>query len=80
MVAYLSPPGRNAEFLGLWGLAVKLSSILGPMTYGAVSWMSGGDHRLAMLVTGGFFLIGLFILFGIDIARGRQAAMAESGT
>lgn len=77
LVAYLSPPGRNAEFLGLWGLAVKLSSILGPLTYGAVSWMSGGDHRLAMLVTGGFFVIGLFILFGIDIARGRQAAVAE---
>ncbi len=80
LVAYLSPAGRHAEFLGLWGLAVKLSSILGPMTYGAVSWMSGGDHRLAMLGTGGFFLIGLFILYGIDIARGRQAAMAESTT
>jgi len=78
LVAYLSPPGRNAEFLGLWGLAVKLSSILGPLTYGAVSWMSGGDHRLAMLVTGGFFLIGLLILFGIDVARGRLAAVAES--
>jgi hypothetical protein len=31
-----------------------------------------------MLVTGGFFLIGLLILFGIDVARGRLAAVAES--
>jgi len=57
---------------------VKLSSILGPVTYGIVTWVSGGDHRLAMLVTGGFFVIGLFLLFGIDVARGRQAAAVES--
>ena len=28
LVGYLSPPGRTAEFFGLWGLAVKLSAIL----------------------------------------------------
>ncbi len=74
LVGYLSPAGRHAEFFGLWGLAVKLSSILGPLTYGAVSWISGGDHRLAMLVTGGFFVIGLIILFSVDVERGRRSA------
>ena len=78
LVAYLSPPGRQAEFFGLWGLAVKFSSILGPLTYGAVSWFSGGDHRLAMLVTGGFFVIGLIVLFGVDVERGRQSATAST--
>lgn len=76
LVAYLSPPARTAEFFGLWGLAVKLSAILGPMTYGAVSWMTGGDHRLAMLSTGVFFVIGLGILGSLDVARGRRAAVA----
>ena len=56
LVGYLSPATRRAEFFGLWGLAVKLASILGPITYGVVTWLSGGDHRLAMLVTGGFFV------------------------
>jgi UMF1 family MFS transporter len=82
LVGYLSPDSRRAEFFGLWGLAVKLSSILGPVTYGLVNWLSGGDHRLAMLVTGGFFLVGLSILRGIDPERGRAAARladAESG-
>jgi UMF1 family MFS transporter len=74
LVGYLSPEARRAEFFGLWGLAVKLSSILGPLTYGTVTWVSGGDHRLAMLVTGGFFVIGLAFLFGIDVGRGRAAA------
>jgi len=81
LVAYLSPPGRQAEFFGLWGLAVKCSSILGPLTYGIVSWLTGGDHRLAILLTGSYFVAGLFLLAGIDAQRGRQAAMqgASSG-
>ncbi len=76
LVGWLSPSGREAEFFGLWGLAVKCSSILGPLTYGAVSWISGGDHRLAMLVTSMFFVAGLILLRGIDASRGRNAALA----
>jgi UMF1 family MFS transporter len=79
LVGYLSPPGRQAEFFGLWGLAVKLSSILGPLTYGAVTWMSGGDHRLAILITGSYFLIGIVIVAGVDAARGRAASRAVIG-
>ncbi|SHL94290.1 MFS transporter, UMF1 family [Nitrosospira sp. Nsp11] len=75
LVGYFSPDARRAEFFGLWGLAVKLSSILGPVTYGLVSWISRGDHRLAMLITGVYFVIGLLILLNIDIKRGRQAAL-----
>ena len=78
LVGYLSPADRRAEFFGLWGLAVKLSSILGPITYGAVSWLSQGNHRLAMLITGSYFVVGLVLLAGIDPERGRRAATAES--
>ena len=73
---YLSPPIATAEFFGLWGLAVKLASILGPLTYGAVTWLTGGDHRSAMLVTGAFFVLGLVVLKGVDAERGRRAAAA----
>jgi MFS transporter, UMF1 family len=75
LVGYLSPPARTAEFFGLWGLAVKLSAILGPVTYGLVTWVTHGNHRFAMLVTGIFFVIGLAILGGLDVARGRRAAL-----
>jgi UMF1 family MFS transporter len=80
LVGYFSPGSRRAEFFGLWGLAVKLSSILGPVTYGLVSWISRGDHRLAMLITGIYFIIGLIILIGIDIERGRQTALRAEAT
>ncbi|MBL8533796.1 MAG: MFS transporter [Betaproteobacteria bacterium] len=75
LVGYFSPETRRAEFFGLWGLSVKLSSILGPLTYGVVSWVSRGDHRLAMLLTGVFFVIGLALLAGVKADRGRQAAL-----
>jgi UMF1 family MFS transporter len=75
LVGFFSPSARRAEFFGLWGLAVKLSSIVGPITYGAVSWISSGDHRLAMLITSGYFVIGLAILMSIDVRRGREAAL-----
>ena len=77
LVAYLSPEDRRAEFFGLWGLAVKLSAILGPVTYGAISWATAGNHRVAMLATSGFFIVGLLLLAGIDVARGRRAATAS---
>jgi UMF1 family MFS transporter len=78
LVGYLSPRGRRAEFFGLWGLATNLSSILGPITYGAVSWMSRGNHRLAMLITGAFFVVGLVILRSVDARRGRRAALKNA--
>lgn len=78
LVGYLSPRDRLAEFFGLWGLAVKLSSILGPITYGLASWITQGDHRFAMLITGSYFVVGLALLAGIDPERGRRAAQAPS--
>jgi UMF1 family MFS transporter len=75
LVGLLSPTARRAEFFGLWGMAVKLSAILGPITYGIVSWVTQGNHRLAILITGSYFVVGLFILFGINIKRGRRAAL-----
>jgi UMF1 family MFS transporter len=77
LVGFLSPATRRAEFFGLWGFAVKLASILGPLTYGAVTWATGSNHRLAMLVTGVFFVLGLVVLLGIDIRRGRRTALRE---
>jgi len=76
LVGYLAPEDRHAEFFGLWGLAVKLASILGPLSYGAVTWITDNDHRTAMLITGLFFVLGLVVLVSVDPERGRRAAIA----
>lgn len=75
LVSYLSPPGRQGEFLGLWGVAGNIAAIIGPLTYGLVTWLTGNNHRLAMLVTGVFFLLGIAILFSVNVERGREAAL-----
>ncbi len=75
MVGFLAPPSRLAEFFGLWGFAVKLASIFGPLTYGLANWLSGGNHRQAILFTGAYFVAGLLLLSGIDVVRGRRAAL-----
>lgn len=78
LVGYLTPADRHAEFFGLWGLAVKLASILGPLSYGAVTWLTDNDHRAAMLITGTFFVLGLIVLASVDPERGRRAVIADS--
>jgi UMF1 family MFS transporter len=77
LVGLLAPADRHGEFFGLWGVAVKLSAILGPLTYGAVTWITAGDHRLAILVTGAYFVVGLILLAGVDTERGQKAAAAS---
>jgi UMF1 family MFS transporter len=78
IVGYLAPPARLAEFFGLWGLAVKAASIFGPLTYGVVTWIFAGNHRLGIFVTGIYFVVGLFLLKTIDVERGRRAALAQA--
>lgn len=74
LVGLLAPPAQQAEFFGLWGLAVKLASIIGPLTYGAASWITQGDHRQSLLITGSYFVAGLWVLRGVRAMRGYRAA------
>ncbi|MCI1192538.1 MFS transporter [Calidifontimicrobium sp. SYSU G02091] len=72
----LSPTLRRAEFFGLWTFAIRLSAIVGPMTYGLVTLLTDGNHRLAIVSTGLFFVAGLVLLAFVDVRRGIAAAQA----
>ncbi len=74
LAGLFAPAERLAEFYGLWTFAVRLSAIVGPITYGLVTLLSGGNHRLAILSTGLFFAAGLVVLRRVDVARGSAAA------
>ncbi len=74
LVGLLSPKAKLAEFYGLWGVVVRLAGIVGPMLYGIVTWVTDNNHRLALLVTGGMFVIGLMVLRHVDVARGEATA------
>lgn len=74
LVGQFTPPGRQGEFFGLWGLATKLSAIIGPITYGGMVYLFEGDHRIALLSTLVFFLLGFALLATVDERRGREMA------
>ena len=78
MAAMMVPPGRQAEFFGLWTFAIRLASILGPLSYGLITWITGGNHRLAIGSTAALFLLGLWWLRPVDVARGHAAANASA--
>jgi UMF1 family MFS transporter len=75
----LAPPRQLAEFFGLWTFATRLSAIVGPVTYGLVTWLSGGNHRLAIVSTGLFFVVGLALLRKVDVERGAAVAVQPEG-
>ena len=78
MAGMLAPPRQAAEFFGLWTFATRLASIIGPLSYGAITWMTGGNQRISIASTAVLFGIGLVVLQYIDMGRGRAAAAEQS--
>ncbi|MCD8517056.1 MAG: MFS transporter [Burkholderiaceae bacterium] len=78
MVGLLAPSSRLGEFYGLWTLATRLASIIGPLAYGLLTWASLGNQRLAMAATTLFFVTGLLLLLPINMQRGQTAALQKT--
>ena len=74
MVGLLSPETRRAEFFGLWSVAIRLASIIGPLSYGIITLITQGQHRVAIVATALFFVAGLWLLKSIQMERGVAAA------
>lgn len=74
MVGLLSPESRRAEFFGLWSVAIRLASIIGPLSYGIITLITQGQHRVAIVATALFFVVGLWMLKSIQMERGVAAA------
>ena len=62
LMASLIPPGKESELFGFYALCGKSSSVLGPLVFGAVSYLLGGDQRIAVASVGLFFVVGLVLL------------------
>ena len=75
MAGMFAPKKQLAEFYGLWTFAIRFASIIGPLSYGAITWATGGNQRLAIMSTTALFIAGLLLLIPVNVARGRQAAL-----
>ena len=76
MAGLLTPPAQTAEFFGLWSFAVRAASIAGPLLYGLITWFTAGHQRLAIGATACFFMLGLWWLWPLDMAKGRARVTA----
>lgn len=76
MTGALAPMTHLGEFFALWTFATRLASIIGPLTYGLVTWITHGNHRLGILITGVFFVVGLLVLSRIDMKRGEALRLS----
>jgi len=89
MVGLLSPPGQSAEFYGLFAVAGRTSSFIGPTIYGLLAaeatfrLMDQGHapllaeqwgQRIALLSILLFLGVGLALLLRVNEEKGYQAA------
>ncbi|MBI4497473.1 MAG: MFS transporter [Chloroflexi bacterium] len=76
----LAPPEQAGEFFGLYGLAGRFASVVGPMVWGLTLWTLGDfgtlAYRIGVLVLLGQLLVGAFILIGV---RQQPAGPAGAG-
>lgn len=77
MAGLMVPPARLGEFFGLWTLAIRLASIVGPLSYGLITWLSGGNQRMAIASTSLLFVLGLVLLMPVNVQRGQRMAQGQ---
>ncbi|MCO5191117.1 MAG: MFS transporter [Anaerolineae bacterium] len=92
MVAFFAPPGKSAEFYGLFAVAGRTSSFIGPTVYGfiaaevALYLINQGQgeliaeqmgQRYAILSIAVFLIIGLIVLLWVDEDKARVAALVD---
>lgn len=61
LMSQLIPTNKKTEFFGFYSFFGKSSAILGPLTFGVVSYLTG-NQRMSIISIGIFFIIGLIFL------------------
>lgn len=69
LFASFTPPDRSAEFFSFYGIAGRIASILGPLSFAAVNTATR-SLRAAILVMVVFFALGLGVLTRVNEAEG----------
>jgi len=77
MVGLLTPLNRTAQVFALWSFAVRVASILGPVLYGLITYVSDGRQRLAIASTALLFLASLWVLSKIRWELAEQQAAID---
>lgn len=61
LMTFLIPPDNEAEFFGFYSISGKMSAIIGPISFGVISYFTK-SQRIALLSTLFFLVSGLIII------------------
>lgn len=61
-MASLIPDGRESEMFGFYALCGKSSSVIGPMLFGYIALVTGGNQKLAVMALSVLFVVGWLLL------------------
>lgn len=73
LFAAMVPRTRSAEFFGLFSSSEKAAGFLGPLFFGLTSQITG-ESRYGIIVLGVFLLIGMTLLWKVDVEKGIEEA------
>jgi UMF1 family MFS transporter len=71
LMSRLTPEEKKTEFFGFYSLFEKTSTILGPLAFGLVSWLTG-SQRYAVLTIAFFFIAGYLIFRRVSDSPERR--------
>ncbi|MGO4107782.1 MFS transporter [Paenibacillus sp. YAF4_2] len=74
--ADLVPLTRSGEFFGFLSLSSKFSSFAGPLMFSVVGTITGSS-RVAILSLVAFFLIGIALLWKVNLEKGAREAAED---
>ncbi|GAI00095.1 unnamed protein product, partial [marine sediment metagenome] len=70
LMTFLIPRDSEAEFFGFYSISGKVSSIIGPVAFGVISFITK-NQKIALLSTLFFLISGLVILQFVKVATYR---------
>ncbi len=81
LTAQWVPEGGESEFFGFFSIMTRLAAVVGPLVYGGLVFATG-SLRMAILSVTVFFIIGGWLLFGVDESKTsteRRVLETEAG-
>lgn len=77
LMTMLTPNDKKTEFFGFYSLFEKTSTIIGPLTFGLISWLSG-NQRYGVAAITLYFIVGFFLLRKVEVNE-KEKPQPESG-
>jgi len=71
----LIPDGKESEMFGFYALCGKSSSVIGPLVFGQVALLSGGNQRLSVMAISVLFIVGLVLLQRVNDPKAAPVAV-----